>query len=173
MTRAVGMHAETFDILRHIEVHGPRTRDEIVKGLKQATADVGKRLANLAAMGYVARDETTHPISFSLSNKARTKLGSPNMAPLKSAADSAPAMRKKRSAVDWSEAKAQVLRRIQAADHRRVQQSMATPYRATEYQPSGRRGAMDFTLLPSRVGDQLRYRDGRVTDMADNPITPT
>lgn len=38
--------------------------------------------------------------------------------------------------------------------------------------PAIRPGADDARGLPSRVGDRLHYRGGRVTDLAGNPIEP-
>lgn len=173
MMRTPGMHAETFAILRHIEVHGPRSRDELVKGLRQATADLGKRLNNLTSMGYVARDETTRPVSFTLTHRARAKLASPEVArpsaPIKEPVEPKP--RKKRNTSDWGELQSLAQQRIRAMGVNRGQQTKAPPYRGTEMAPSLRPHAMDFTLLPSRFGDRLHYRDGRVTDMAGNPLS--
>jgi hypothetical protein len=36
--------------------------------------------------------------------------------------------------------------------------------------PEPRPGSDAFLACPSRVGDTLRYRDGRVTDLAGTPI---
>lgn len=46
------------------------------------------------------------------------------------------------------------------------------PYMGEEMQPNPGLPASRFAayLLPSRVGQTLRYRDGRVTDLAGNPI---
>jgi hypothetical protein len=48
--------------------------------------------------------------------------------------------------------------------------TLTAPYRATEYSPSPRPGANAAFTLPSRYGDELHYRDGRVTDMDGNPL---
>lgn len=37
--------------------------------------------------------------------------------------------------------------------------------------PPPRPGSEDALLCPSRIGNHLRYRDGRITDLAGNPIT--
>ncbi|MFN7725181.1 MAG: hypothetical protein ACK5QH_08940 [Rubrivivax sp.] len=39
--------------------------------------------------------------------------------------------------------------------------------------PVQRPGSEDFLACPSRVGETLRYRDGRVTDLAGNPLSPS
>lgn len=36
--------------------------------------------------------------------------------------------------------------------------------------PAQRPGCQDFLACPSRVGNTLRHRDGRVTDLAGNPL---
>ena len=36
--------------------------------------------------------------------------------------------------------------------------------------PIYRTGAQDALAHPSRIGDRLHYRDGRVTDLRGNPI---
>jgi hypothetical protein len=36
--------------------------------------------------------------------------------------------------------------------------------------PAQRPGAQDALAHPSRIGDRLHYRDGRVTDLQGNPI---
>jgi hypothetical protein len=51
--------------------------------------------------------------------------------------------------------------------------SYAAPkgYDGTELKPYvGRPDATDALILPSRTGNRLRYPDGRVTDMAGNPL---
>lgn len=45
-------------------------------------------------------------------------------------------------------------------------------YAGPELRPTSVRPACDAGLdMPSRVGSTLRYRDGRITDLAGNPIT--
>ena len=36
--------------------------------------------------------------------------------------------------------------------------------------PALRPGSEDFLVRPSRIGDRLHHRDGRVTDLGGNPI---
>ena len=44
-------------------------------------------------------------------------------------------------------------------------------YDGAELKPyAGRPGATDTQCLPSRVNNRLRYPDGRVTDLAGNPL---
>lgn len=43
---------------------------------------------------------------------------------------------------------------------------MTEPYDGAELRPIvGRPGATDALALPSRIGNRLHYRDGRVTDL--------
>jgi hypothetical protein len=169
------MQAETFEILRHIEVHGPRSRHELIKGLQRETGDITKRAANLLMMGYLALDQTTNPSSFALTSKARKKLSEP-FTP-------APISTKPRSprTVNVTPRNTVIEPRLRRTDVAPVQRrsyepkhevrAIAKPYSASEYAPSVRPGAMYAFTLPSRVGDTLRYRDGRITDLAGNPVT--
>lgn len=52
-----------------------------------------------------------------------------------------------------------------------VSQSARAASTADLAPPPPRPGSEAFLACPSRVGDQLRHRDGRVTDLAGNPIT--
>jgi hypothetical protein len=162
------MQVESYALLRHIEVHGPRSRPELAAGLARPVKDVTIRLSNLVALGYLAKDETVTPIAFALTRKSRVKLASPY-----EPKPPATKPRKARERVDTSVRSRATLHAAQAwsPPARRVFGApTATPYRAQEYQPSTRPGAMVAVKLPSRFGDTLRYRDGRVTDMAGNPI---
>lgn len=173
------MHAETFALLRHIEVHGPRTRVELSKGLQQADKDVVKRLANLTMLGYLALDDTTRPANFTLTGKARLKLADrnavyspappaqPKPIPKKPLASETPAMSAAEAARPIRRAVLLMTRRRQRVDSRAP---MGAPYSATEYTPCLRPGANDALALPSRFGDRLHYRDGRVTDLDGNPL---
>jgi hypothetical protein len=166
------MQAETFAILRHIEVHGPRSRNELAKGLSQSTPDITKRAANLLMMGYLALDQTTNPSSFALTSKARKKLSEPfTPAPIvtKSRAPRTVNLAPRKTAPQLTALRPEVQRRAYEPKHE--VRTIAKPYRAAEYAPSARPGAMYAFTLPSRVGDTLRYRDGRITDLAGNPLT--
>lgn len=170
------MLAETFEILRHVEVHGPRTRPEVASGLRHEAKDVTSRLNNLVAMGYLARDETTTPICYTLTKKARVKLSEP----FTPAPPPTPRKPRARREVLESPLIRPLLRRqegprpVQPYGPRRRREGesdrLTAPYRAEEYQASLRPGAMVAFALPSRFGDQLHYRDGRVTDMDGHPI---
>ncbi len=173
MSGANLMAPESYAVLRHIEVNGPRTRPEIAKGLAGLLGDPTKTTANLVGLGYLARDESTKVPTYTLTNKARVKLSSPYVP--RSASAKPRKAREARSASAPSSAARQAVaaaeRRAKAwtSPHHRPG-AMATPYRATEYAPSTRPGAMVAFGLPSRMGDTLRYRDGRVTDMAGQPV---
>lgn len=43
---------------------------------------------------------------------------------------------------------------------------------APERERKGRAGSTDFMQYPSRRGDRLYYRDGRITDLDGNPVLP-
>lgn len=49
--------------------------------------------------------------------------------------------------------------------------SSTKAYTGAELRANTRHGAMDAQRLPSRMGDRLHWRDGRVTDMQGNPLT--
>lgn len=49
--------------------------------------------------------------------------------------------------------------------------SSTEPYTGAELHARTRPGAMDAHRLPSRMGERLHWRDGRVTDMQGNPLT--
>jgi hypothetical protein len=146
------MHTQTFELLRHVAVHGGRTRAEVIKAFPGA-AKVETALTNLAYLGYVAADHTTTPVQYTVTGKGRKKLMltsaamAPRRDPALMKADVFPATLKKR--------------------HRPKEGD----YQATEYEPSTRPGAMVAAGLPSRFGDTLRFPGGRVTDLAGNPIT--
>jgi hypothetical protein len=161
------MQADSFAVLRHIEVHGPRTRVEVTKGLaQQKLSDPTRTINNLVALGYLVKDATTKPISYSLTGKSRQKLAAPD--PRGQEVLRAHGRRRPATPLETLRAEARVRA---SARHRQVElASMDAPYSAREYHPSNRPGAMDAFALPSRMGDTLRYRDGRVTDMAGNPV---
>lgn len=169
---------DEFALLRHVEVHGPRTKVELYKGLQKSEKDVVKRMAYLLTLGYLALDETTKPVLFALTGRARLALADPHA--VRPPAPTPPPKKPKEadsSAMSVAEA-ARTARRIPPKLHlntpparARVRQATLTaPYRATEYSPSPRAGANAAFTLPSRYGDELHYRDGRVTDMGGNPL---
>lgn len=152
MTRT--MMQSTYDVLRHLEVHGPRTRDEVKKSFAdRPTGEAVKALDRLNFCGYVSADDTTKPITYTLTGKARKLLA----APFKPGKGNS------------------VPRTPRALPLKPARQNMPKPsvraYHSDELAPSLRPRAMDAFECPSRVGDTLRYRDGRVTDLAGNPIT--
>lgn len=169
------MHEETFAVLRHLEVHGPRTKVEITKGTQQPERELTKRLANLMMLGYLVLDGTTKPAQFTLTGKARHKLAAPDAvyprrpksAPKKAIEAEANAMSAtqasrphKRAAINGDAAYMPV--------HRRALGTLKPRYHAIEYRPSVRPGANDALALPSRHGDRLHWRDGRITDLDGN-----
>jgi hypothetical protein len=175
------MHAETFAVLRHIEVHGPRTKDELVKGLQQSGKELVRRLANLMMLGYLALDDTTRPANFALTGKARLKLAdrdavympaptrNPKPIPKKARESDEPAMSKaqiSRLQLRATPAPLTVTRRARTV----FGGELSAPYHACEYRPSPRPGANDAFALPSRFGDTLRWRDGRITDLDGNAL---
>jgi hypothetical protein len=161
------MQADSFAVLRHIEVHGPRTRAEVTKGLAaHRLSDATKTINNLVAHGYLVKDATTKPINYALTGKARQKLAAPDVR----VQEVLRAHGRRRPATPLETIRAEGRARMAALQRRLQQAHMAAPYSAREYQPSNRPGAMDAFALPSRMGDTLHYRDGRVTDMAGNPV---
>lgn len=190
MTRPRRLAADAMGMLRHIEVHGPRTRAEVAKG---CTGDTSKTLSNLAQLGYVVADHTTRPACYGLTSKARKALGDtqgqPPAAPLPAptarlaAQPPAAAQPTARAVTPVPAPKPRKLpspRTMAAVQHLVTrpwaQGSGGTEVRAGDYtgheirRPSLRPGSMAAFSLPSRMGDQLHYRDGLVTDMAGNPV---
>jgi predicted transcriptional regulator len=171
-----GMHQQTFDVLRHVKVHGSRTRAEVIKAFPNVQgAGAGKIVDNLAMLGYLTQDGMSTPATYIVTKKGRDKIA----APFKPA--------KPRSASQRAKDHVEQLQRISSALAGRApatasQLATATRQRAaawqpkpwdyqpTEYAPSARRGAMAAFSLPTRIGNSLHYRDGRVTDLDGNPI---
>lgn len=151
----MSLHQESMDVLRHVAVHGQRTRAEIVKAFP-LNPGAGKTLENLSALGYVTSDGMSTPKAYILTKKARDKLSKADApaAPrtqLRSATPT-PASTPTRQDVP--------IRRSSAPGH----------YTARECAASNRPGAMDAFTLPSRVGSRLHYRGGRTTDIDGNPL---
>jgi len=144
------MHQETLDVLRHVAVNGPRTRDEVKKAFPNR-ANAAVALSNLAHLGYLVADDSTKPITYALSGKGRKKLEI-GAGPLHSRRDPA-----------------KLVADIPALP--RARRQTPTGYQPRELAPCVRPGSMDAFKFPSRMGDTLRYRGGRVTDLAGNPIT--
>lgn len=137
---------DTATVLHHLQVHGPRSRAEIAGGLKNQLSDVSKTLSNMMSRGWIAQDNSTKPASFVLTHKARVKLSTP--------------AKPKRVAREQRVVRAPRLANI----------GQRAPYEPTEYAPIQRPGANDFLTAPSRFGNYLRYRGGRVTTMAGDPV---
>lgn len=157
------MSSTSLDILRHIEVNGPRTRTELGKALHHLRIPEGT-VANLTHLGYLVPDRTTTPISYALSNKARIKLQSPNTPKVRKT----PTKRTANTLSDWPETQQQARGLPAPPPYRPTTKPKG--YQPTEYHPSTRPGAMQACALPSRMGNTLHYRDGRVTDMAGNLV---
>lgn len=146
------MHEETLQVLRHVSVNGPRTRDEVKKAFP-GKASALAALANLTHLGYLTTDDNTKPITYTLTGKGRTKLViGPGPGPLGSLRDPS---------------------KLQAGipSIPRVRRMAITGYQPQELEESVRPGSMDAFAFPSRMGNTLHWRDGRVTDLAGNPIT--
>lgn len=160
-----GWYQETLDVLRHIAVHGSRTRAEVVKAFEQVPT-AGKAVDNLAFLGYLAPDGMTTPKTYILTKKARDKLAQPVQV--------ATTRRRTRSGAGLPIEPPPVIRRRAAPDGPaaapRQRVISAAHYQAQEFSPSLRPGAMHAYSLPSRMGNRLHWRDGHVTDLDGNPI---
>lgn len=143
------MHEETLAVLRHVSVNGARTRDEVKKAFPGSTSAMSA-LANLTQLGYLTTDDSMKPIAYTLTGKGRTKLVI-GPGPLRARRDPA---------------------KLQAdiPSIPRVRRMAITAYQPQELAESVRPGSMDAFAFPSRMGNTLRYRDGRVTDLDGNPI---
>ncbi|MGE3346086.1 MAG: hypothetical protein AB7I35_01485 [Ramlibacter sp.] len=201
MTRPCRLAADAMGMLRHIEVHGPRTRAEVAKGC--TGNDTSKTLANLSQLGYVAADHTTRPATYGLTSKARRVLGEaqaqgqapgpaiaqtaptparaapqpmPKPAPRQAkapAAAAAPPRARKQPTPRTMAAVQHLVLRPWAMGGQAAGEPKAHAYTGQETRrPSLRPGSMAAFSLPSRMGDRLHYRDGLVTDMAGNPVNP-
>lgn len=159
------MQQDTMDVLKHVAVHGTRTRAEVAKAFPHMPG-AGKAVDNLAMLGYLVDNGMTTPKTFILSRKAKEKLAQPfKPAKLRTArekADEALQMHVR-----------QYVRPVRPASvpHPRSTAWHPKPwhYRPTEFEPSSRAGAMNAFELPSRFGDRLRWPDGRITDLDGNP----
>ena len=149
MNRPSMMNAQTLSVLRHIAVHGPQSKTDIEKFLKELT-NARSTISNLHYLGYLAADKSVNPHTYALTNKARTRLASPDLP----RAVGTGGGRKPRSTP---------LQAMTFTVH-------DDEYRCGDLNASPRPGAMRAFSLPSRFGDRLHYRDGRVTDMAGNAI---
>lgn len=126
----------TTDVLRHLQMHGARTRAEITAALGQLPVST---LSNLRYLGHIDADHTTKDVHYAITPRGRAKLAGESI-------------RRKRSDTD----------RLRAARN-------AKNYQGRELsEPSTRPGAMDAFRLPSRMGEQLHWPDGRIT-----PANPT
>jgi hypothetical protein len=169
------MQEESYAVLRHLEVNGPSNRTEVAGGLAARgfrAADATRTLNNLAALGYLAKDDTTAPINYVLTNKARTKLSSPYVPKAKSTKPRAPRQPRQPTQPPARPAATPRSEPARTWDPPRHPMHKATrPWQAQELRHSARPGAMDAFSFPSRFGNLLHYRDGRVTDLAGNPVT--
>lgn len=161
------MHQNTLDVLRHVAVHGSRTRAEVVKAF--TTIPAGQALSNLQMLGYLAGDGVSTPLNFIVTKKGHAKIAQmagkdgvrtapATPAPAPSPALTRPVLRKTGAP--------RPIPRIPSMGRA----SSGRQYLANDLAPSNRPGAMRAFELPSRMGDVLRYRDGRVTDLDGNPV---
>ncbi len=112
---------------------------------KELLKAVGNRstAGNLVNCGYFTPDRTQKEVRMALTNKARIYLANPLLP-----------------------------RAVHPARRDKAQQAIKAPtYQEAAILPGSlRAGAMVAFTLPSRIGDRLFYRDGRVTDMAGAPL---
>lgn len=151
------MQQETLDVLRHIAVHGSRTRAEVIKAFPKA----GAAVTNLATLGYIAGDGLCTPQNFIVTKKGKERVANPNP-PRASTQRRADLLAPQLRALPPMRTPAQAKKRARD-DYR------SWDYVPTEYEPSTRPGAMVAFTRPSRVGSRLYWPDGRVTDIDGNP----
>lgn len=53
-----------------------------------------------------------------------------------------------------------------------IDRTSGSAYSCPELTVCHRPGALDSQALPSRMGQRLHHRDGRITDLNGNPIAP-
>lgn len=155
------MYQATVDLLRHFEVHGARTHEEVKKAFADRRAgEVAQTLYNLAYLGYLAPDGTTKPITYTLTGKARKKLANP---------DATTTVRRARASLQ-PRRNPDMLRASTPAAAAKPFRPSVNHYQGAELTSSARPGSMDALAHPSRFGNTLHFRDGRITDLAGNPI---
>jgi hypothetical protein len=110
---------------------------------KELLKAVGNRstAGNLVNCGYFTPDRTQREVRMALTNKARIYLANPLLP-----------------------------RAAHPARRDKVEQAIKAPTYKVTLPGSLRPGAMVAFTLPSRIGDRLHYRDGRVTDMTGAPL---
>lgn len=188
MSRGPGMHEQHYNLLKYIGVCGGATKAEAEKAFPEIK-DISKPLANMMWAAYLFPDDTTKPAVWrlTLKGKARVKEGftppkwvrpkreAAAPAPAPTAAP-APAPRAQLEPITPRGAPVAMVNRGTSYGSRANELRMSAPYRSMPealpgYVPANTRpGANDFASRPSRRGDQLHYRDGRVTDLAGNPL---
>ena len=161
------MSETNLQILRNLHVHGPQTPGDLARVMPtQQRSGITIALHVLAKPGYVMQDKTTKEPTWHITGTGRQRLAPVNdglaLVPKREKATSA-----RRYLVEQH--------RLQARQ-RLVEQGTYHPEPFTD---SARQGATDHEALPSRYGQRLHWRDGRITDLAGhqlldpagNPIT--
>lgn len=147
----------TIGLLKHISRAGAMTAAQLEPLNPDGTVSIKTRLASMAKRGTICRKGPHGKSVYSITDKglnaitARAK-GAANLMPLKSPA-----------AVGISQAKRppMTIRTLEVSAY--IPESS---YQGRELQPyQGRPGAMDAFSLPSRMGNWLHYRDGRIERM--------
>lgn len=148
----------TIGLLKHISKAGTMTAAQLEPLNPGSTVSIKTRLASMVKRGTICRKGPHGNSSYSITDKgleaikARAK-GAANLVPPKVAAPLVNSQAQRMPSL---------IRTIGASAS--ISESN---YRGRELQPyEGRPGAMDAFDLPSRMGNWLHYRDGRVERIA-------
>ena len=159
-----------FQLLRHIEVHGPQTEAEVCKAFHTTQrATVKVMLRNLRTLKHLAQDATTKEPTLQLTGRGRAKLADPfaKLARRRELSEST-TTRRNTKAVTLALLRERA-RGLPLAPAPWRQAPDADYWQRLDFMPCRHEGK-DHLQHPSRIGNRRYYRDGRVTDLAGNPI---
>lgn len=147
----------TIGLLKHISKGGAMTADQLEPLNPGSTVSIKTRLASMVKRGTICRKGPHGKSVYSITDKGLDAI----QARARGAANLVPA--KTPSAIGISQAKHTPTPICTIGASAYIPESS---YQGRELQPyQGRPGAMDAFSLPSRMGNWLHYRDGRVEHM--------
>lgn len=145
--------SSTIGLLKHIS-HGEMTADQLEPLNPGGTVSIKTRLASMVKRGTICRKGTRGQSVYGITEKG--------LEAIKARAKGASNLLTAQPSMKRVTAKAKSLPVP-------IEIFGGSSYQGRELQPyQGRPGAMDAFALPSRMGNRLHYRDGRVERMEGN-----